>query len=113
MTYLLLRHYHHAGRNSGATECLGQIDEIDGQKSKRRPTTDSADDLAIFRSPNDDMQWQAITIAHDRIIKSVKAVTDDLSNLRFRRVIPPLYQSELTIYGKEVMDCTSLVLRSM
>jgi branched-chain amino acid transport system substrate-binding protein len=28
-------------------------------------------------------------------------------------LIPSLYQSELAIYGKEVMDCTSLALRSM
>jgi hypothetical protein len=75
-TCLLLRHCHHAGPNPGATECLGQIHEVDGQKSKRSPTTDPADDLAIFRSSNDDMQRHAITIAHDRIIKSVKTVTD-------------------------------------
>jgi hypothetical protein len=85
-TCLLLGHCHHAGPNPGATECLGQIHEVDGQKSKRSPTTDPADDLAIFRSSNDDMQRHAITIAHDRIIKSVKTVTDDLSNLGFRRV---------------------------
>jgi putative transposase len=41
---------------------------------------------------------------------------DDLAMMRLideLHLIASLYQSELTIFGEEVMDCTSLALRSM
>jgi hypothetical protein len=61
---------------------------------------------------NVSMVWETWALtsgqAASEVYKPNGSRPDDWDHL-----IPPPYQSELTIYGKEVMDCTSLVLRSM